>query len=528
MKHWIWKVLGTLLCLGVAALCALQIRQNFWYYEQPKFQSLTIELGQPIPEFSQFYTGHADPKLTQQITRLEDVDGNKTGVYELTFCHGSKVETVTLTIQDTVAPTAVFQDINAVTGQELHPEDFVVESFDLSGTTVSFLNNDPIPNSYGNAAVDVVVTDANGNTTVGTCRVYYVWMNTSFAMELGETVTKADLLMDPEKDEALLEQADLDAINAAPAGTYVVTSVDGDQSCSCAITIVDTVAPVLELQEVSFFIGGTAVLEDFVVSATDLSGEVTLTLKTELDFGITGVQTVVVEAQDVNGNITTAETTLTIKADLDPPVLYGLWSMTVEKHSSPDYYTGVSAYDALDGYVEFYVDASGVDITRRGTYYVQYSAVDSSGNRAVAYRSVTVAHDAEDTAALVTQIANSLSDDPLAIRDYVHDLIDYYYYDWGGGDPVWYGLTVQDGNCYVYAKVLQRLLTEKGYTCQLIWVTDDYSPHYWVLLYIDGAWRHIDATPATLHERYDLMTDAQRLETLNGRTWDRDSWPAAE
>ena len=528
MKHWIWKVFGILLLLAAVALCALQVQHNLWFYEQPKFQSLTIELGQPLPEFDQFHTDYAMPKLTRQATPLENIDVSQAGTHQLTFCHGSKVEVVTLTVQDTVAPTAVFRDIHAVTGQELHPEDFVVEAFDLSGTTISFAGSDPLPDSYGDAAVEVAVTDANGNSITETCRVYYVWMNTGFTMELGQTVTKADLLIDPEKDEALLDQADLDAINASPAGTYVVTSVDGDQSCSCTITVEDTTAPVLELKEVSFFIGGTAVLEDFVVSATDLSGEVTLTLKTELDFEATGIQTVVVEATDINGNTTTAETTLTIKADTDPPVLYGLWSMTVEKHSTPDYYTGVSAYDALDGYVSFTVDASAVNTSRRGTYYVYYSAMDSSGNKAVAYRAVTVAHDAEDTAALVTQVANSLSDDPLAVRDYVHDAIDYYYYDWGGGDPVWYGLTVQDGNCYVYAKVLERLLTEKGYTCQLIWVTDDYSPHYWVLLYINGAWRHIDATPATLHERYDLMTDEQRLETLNGRTWDRDSWPAAE
>lgn len=528
MKNWIWKSLCALLFLAVAGLCAMQVEYNFRYYEQPKFRSLTIELGQPLPEFSGFYTEHAKAKLTRQISPLEAVDVSRTGTHELTFAHGSKVETVTLTVQDTVAPTAVFHDINAITGQELHPEDFVSESYDLSGTTVSFAEGSAEPSSYGNASVDVVVTDGNGNAIRQTCRVYYVWMNMEFSMELGDTVTKEDLLIDPVKDAALLNQADLDAVNASPVGTYVITSTDGDQSCSCAVTVVDTTPPVLELREVSFFLGGTAALEDFVVSATDLSGEVSLALKTELDFEHPGVTTVVVEATDVNGNVTTGETTLTVKADTTPPVFYGLWSMTVEKHSSPDFTYGVSAYDTLDGYVDFTVDASGVDTSKRGTYYVYYSAVDSSGNRAVSYRTVTVSHDAADTAALVSEVASGLSSDPLEIRNYVRNLIYYSYYNWGGSDPVWYGLQIQEGNCYVFAEVLKILLEEKGYTCQLIWVTEDYNPHYWVLIYLDGGWKHIDATPGPNHMIYDLMNDDQRLETLSGRTWDRDSWPAAE
>ena len=527
MKKWIWKLPGVILFLAAAGLCAIQIQYNLWLYEQPKFQSLTIELGQPVPEFSQFHTAFADPKLAKQVTALADIDASKTGIHTLTFCHGSKVENVMLTIQDTVAPTAEFHDINAVTGQELHPEDFVSDIFDLSDTTVSFVN-EVLPTSYGDATIEIAVTDASGNTITGTCKVYYVWMINSFTMELGETVTKEDLLMDPVKDFGLLDQTDLDAINAGPAGTYTVTSTDGNQSCTCVITVQDTTPPALALQEVVFFLGGTASLEDFLVSATDLSGEVAVELKTELDFEAVGIQTVVVEATDINGNTTTAETTLTIQADTEPPVFYGLWAMEVEKHSSPDYWTGITAYDAQDGYLSFSVDASAVDTSRRGTYYAAYTAVDSSGNKVLAYRRVVVAHDAADTAALVTQVASTLSSDPLEIRDYVHDLIDYYYYDWGGGDPVWYGLNTQDGNCYVYAKVLLALLQEKGYTCQLIWVADDYSPHYWVLINLNGVWRHIDATPATLHERYDLMTDEQRLETLAGRTWDRDSWPAAE
>ena len=107
------------------------------------------------------------------------------------------------------------------------------------------------------------------------------------------------------------------------------------------------------------------------------------------------------------------------------------------------------------------------------------------------------------------------------VRSYIR-----YNHDWGGDDPVWYGFSNRKGNCYVHALCLQRLLTEHGYKTKLIWVTN--KTHYWLIVDMGGYWRHIDATPSTLHSRYPLMTDEQRLETLSGRKWDTSQWPACE
>ena len=146
---------------------------------------------------------------------------------------------------------------------------------------------------------------------------------------------------------------------------------------------------------------------------------------------------------------------------------------------------------------------------------------------ATAKRKVVVEHDKEDTNALVKSIAAGLGSDPEALRNYVRSRISYNT-NWGGDDPVWYGFTNRVGNCYVHALCLQALFNEKGIQSQLIWVTD--HSHYWLLVNIGGAWKHIDPTPSSLHGRYSLMNDAQRYETLvsNGRNrdWDRSLWPA--
>jgi hypothetical protein len=70
------------------------------------------------------------------------------------------------------------------------------------------------------------------------------------------------------------------------------------------------------------------------------------------------------------------------------------------------------------------------------------------------------------------------------------------------------------------------LLKYNGYSTQLIWTTC--QTHYWLLININGTWRHIDPTPSSVHSRFSLMTDEQRKSTLSGRDWDRDSWPACE
>ncbi len=517
----ILKILGVLVLI---VLCGCRIYENRWLYDQPKFHGVTIELGEEVPGIEAFLTQYADPERVSLVT--QDIDPTLVGEQVLTFRHISKEEQVILTIQDTTAPTATFNDLTAVLGQELKPEQFVSDVFDLAETTVAFAQTPAVPQNYGDYTVELLVSDANGNFITHSCHVFYVWMHENFTMELGDTAEPGDLLLDPEKDAALLDQSQMDELNASPVGTYTVTSVDGELSCSCVVTIVDTTAPELVLKPVSFYIGGAAVLEDFVESATDLSGDVALELLTELDFETPGVQSVQVSATDASGNVTVVETTMEILTDTTPPMMYGLSNMSVSKYAEIDYHAGVSAYDVMDGYVNFSVDTSRVDVEKQGTYYAIYTARDKSGNVGTYWRKIVVLHDASDTDALVDSIAANLSSDPERIRDYVRSTI-YYTTNWGGGDPVWFGFTEGHGNCYVHAKCFQVLLARKGYSSQLIWTTD--KTHYWLQVYLNGKWVHMDATPSrSTHSRYSIMNDAQRYETLSGRDWDRTAWPACE
>ncbi|MCD7747387.1 MAG: DUF5011 domain-containing protein [Firmicutes bacterium] len=676
-------VLAVLLVAGGAAFGGYEL----WLYCQPKFHDLTVELGTDSVSIADFMTEYAKSEKSAFVTDVSNIDLNNVGDTELTLAHGSREETVTLSVVDTTAPTVEFIDeLTKYIDYTPDASDFVLSVEDFSATEISFMEEPGDAADYADMTLTVLVTDACGNVTSHECTLHYGWMVESLVVELGETITKADVLLDPDVGNELIDDGDIDAVNGGGTGEYTIESTLGGKTEVCTVTIADTTAPELELQEVHIYSNETAVLDDFVVSVSDASGEVELRLMTELPIGEIGTYTVTIEAEDSSGNVTSKDTVFEVMADDVAPVISGLSDIsvyehagapdylsgvsardnvdgecevtydasgvdldtvgtyyviyyaedvdgnvaeekrrvivmkdeeapvfsgltdmtkykgtsapdytsgvtatdnvdgsvsftydassvnmkavgtyyitytatdeagnvatatrklvitdddeapvlsgtfsdiTLEKHSSaPDYLSGISATDNIDGKVTVTVDDSAVDYDTAGTYYVTYTASDTAGNTATKKRKVTINHDQEDTDALVASIAESLSDDPLEIKEYVMTIkYSYDWYDGDGEDTVWLGFTTKKGNCYVHALCLKAIFDYKGIENQLIWVTDE--THYWLIVKVDGNWYHIDATPAGRHQTYPgLMNDTQREATLSGRTWDKTAWPA--
>lgn len=528
-----------IICIGLTV--ALLGGGLIWYLAVPKFQDLTLELGSEMPAPADFQTKFAIPALVQQLTDEAYIDMGFVGEQTVELRCGLQTYTVKLIIQDTTKPEVTFRDVTAYIDEVPEPEDFVESVTDQSKVTITLDKPLQAPESYGNATTTVTVTDAHGNAVSSQCVVHYVWLEREFTLEYGGKVTKEDLLLKPEKDGHLLDQAVLDEINTSGVGEYSITSVDGDMTCICVVKVVDTVLPELELRSKKVYVGEAVAAEDFVVSATDLSGEVDVKLVTPVDTSVAGKYVLTFEATDKNGNVTTKETTLEVAKDTAGPAFTGMKEMTVEKNSTPDFMKGVKATDSRDGEVAFSVDTGKVKLNKAGTYYALYTATDSAGNTTTYRRKITVKYDEEDALALAKTVADKLPDnDAEALRDYVRNNIRYSH-EWGGADPtkgnpeedyvyVWFGLKNKRGNCYVHAMLLEYLLKVKGFETQLIWAKD--KTHYWNIVKIDGKWYHIDATPGTRHTKYSLMNDFERYETLyiaeekRQRDWDRTKWPA--
>ena len=516
--------LTALICVSALILTILGVLLGVGLYKnqtEPAFRDVTVELGTDTLGIDDFLLSPQKRAGSAFVSNVSLVDLGKVGTTPITLKYGSLVQTVNLTVQDTTAPKVEFVSNYTVPLNRIpKPEDFIVSLSDCSDVTVSFTQEPQVPEDYAEQNVTILVTDLYGNTTEGTAKLRFDWFRSQVDLELGNQLTKADILFDPEKDDELVNQKDLDEISKSGVGTYELAV----GSNSCTVTVRDTLPPELMLKQVSLYPEWTCTIDDFILATYDASGNIDLELLTQLPFGTEGDHVVKIKATDKNGLSVTEETLLRIHKDITPPAIYGMFSIELMANTAaPDYMKNVYAVDSVDGYTEVTCDASEVDLTRAGVYRVIYTSTDSTGNLATRTRKVTVKPDYADTEKLIADIAASLEKtDPESLRDYVRNNITYAP-TWGGEDKVAFGFTNWYGNCMVHAKCLQALLDYFGYENELIWVIG--KTHYWNLVKIDGQWYHIDSTPGTVHTRYSLMDNQKRLATLGGRRWDTSLWP---
>lgn len=511
-----------LICLIILIIAVI----SFFVYKMlsRKFKDVTLELGIEELKVQDFITDESFAKDAKFLTDISTIDLKQIGTYEIELQYKDEKQKVKLTISDTTAPTVEFQDLEKYIDYQINPEDFIKSKSDLSEMTVSLASPVQI-SDYGTYDVTVNVKDKYDNLTSKTCKLDITWVKENYVLEYGTTLTKDMLLYNPEKDSNTISDEDMNTINSSVPGEYdIKSSLDGKEK-NIHIIIQDTTPPTLELKEVTIYDDESVDTKDpFIVSAEDASGEVTTTLKTQIDNSIVGTQDVVIEAVDKYGNKTEQTTKLNRIKDTEGPVFSGVSNLSVSKNASIDYYSGVTARDAKEGKKDFTVNSSSVDTSKAGTYYAVYTSSDSKGNTTTYKRKVTVKHDSTDVASLVKEISAQCGNGVEEIRDFVRKKITYGH-SYGDGDPVWYGFTNWTGNCYVHALCFQALLRDKGYETQLIWTTD--KSHYWNIVKINGSWKHMDSTPDRNHRKISIMNDEQRLSTLSGRTWDRSAWPTA-
>lgn len=148
------------------------------------------------------------------------------------------------------------------------------------------------------------------------------------------------------------------------------------------------------------------------------------------------------------------------------------------------------------------------------------------GNTTTRSRKIIVNHDEDDT----TQKFNEFYNTNLAGKDIrgivstIRNKIDYNT-NWGGDDPIWYGLSNKVGNCYVHALLVERALNKQGISNKIIYTED--KTHYWNLVLEGGVWRHYDSTPGA--HIIGPATDVEKYESscMRHRNWDRTKWPEA-
>lgn len=523
-KKSIKKIVITIIIVALIAVAILA-----YVLLRPKFKETQVELGTEEVTIENFLVSKLYKDGAEFVTDMSQIDLTQVGEYDITLKYMNKEETVKLKIADTTPPEVIFKDITKYIDYEINPEDFIEDKKDESEMTIELVNAPEELTEFSDYDITIKVKDLYGNETIKTCKLTITWIKSEIYIELGTELKLEDLVFNVEEFGESVSKEDLANVNTSELGEYIVHAEKDESQYQTKVIVQDTTPPTLELKDITIYddekVGD---YKNFIKTVSDASGEPTTTLKTEIDYKKIGTQEIVIEAVDVNGNVTEMAATLTIKKDTEGPVISGAGNLTVNKHATINYLSGVSANDKKDGKCEVTVDSSGVNTSVAGTYYATYTSKDKKGNTTTVKRKITVNHDADDTNAKMNEFFNNYcaGKDPVSIASAVRTHVKYNS-NWGGEDPVWYGLTEGKGNCYVHASILKRALEKAGYQNRIIYLTD--QSHYWNLVYVNGVWRHLDGTPSANHT-LGLLTDEQKLADpgVHQKTWNREAWPAAE
>lgn len=93
------------------------------------------------------------------------------------------------------------------------------------------MDNIPEITAYGDYKVTIKVKDIFGNTNSQECNIKIEWIKSEYYLELGDTLTKEDLLYNVEIDGDKLPQEEIDAINSYSIGEYELKVVNEEKEC---------------------------------------------------------------------------------------------------------------------------------------------------------------------------------------------------------------------------------------------------------------------------------------------------------
>lgn len=459
------------------------------------------------------------------ITDVSNIDFNKIAEYEIEVEFNKRKYKSKLQFVDTTPPQVEFKNVVAYIDYVFNADDFIANKTDVTQMTVE-VENQPDITEYKEYPITIIVKDEGGNETRGDVILNTSYIKSEFVLELGNKLTYEDLLANVEADKHLLPQSELDRISGSAIGEYEIKTVNQGREFITKIKVQDTTPPNLELKDVKIYDDQTTLDKSaFIKSVTDAS-EYTTELKTQIPFQQVGTYDIEIEAKDALGNTSKQIAKLNIVKDTVGPVFSGLSNLSIAKNANVDWKKGVTARDEKDGNCDFTVNTSSANLGVAGSYTITYTAKDKAGNTSTGRRKVTVNPDASDVNAKAQEWLGKSGSSPLAIKDYVANTIKYNSATnrstlWGA----WMGFTTLRGDCYVHAAVTDMLLKKAGYQCYIVNATD--NSHFWNLVNVGGSWRHLDSTPPR-YSTHGLMTDAEREESLNGKTWNKDAFPKAE
>ncbi len=367
-----------------------------------------------------------NPTVTVQSGGIDtSVLGLQSVTYQATDNAGNiGTDTVSTTVVDTTAPTfnlvtsGITQGGSFTTNIVKNVGTYTADTFenqaDISGILSSVIGGDTVDTStVGTYTVTYTVTDNNGNSSVVTETVNVTSGDTPVITLTGTSpvsVEVTSVYADAGATASDTEDGDITSsivtgglpIDTSSVGTFTVTYDVTDSSGNSAVqvtrtvNVIDTTVPVITLtgtSPVSVVVGGT--YTDAGATASDVAdGDITSSIVTgglPIDTSSVGTFTVTYDVTDSQGN-SAVQVTRTVNVVLgDAPVL------TINGNDQSLPFGGSftvptsTCIDTEDGDISSSVIVTNnVNSQSSGSYTVDYSCTDSSGNTVTDFITVTV------------------------------------------------------------------------------------------------------------------------------------------
>jgi hypothetical protein len=332
-------------------------------------------------------------------------------------------------------------------------------------------------------------------------------------------------------------------LNAADRIYDIEVELEGRVS-ACKLHVRDTTPPSADVTELDVMLGELPDAMSFFTDVSDAT-EVAADFVLPPNVSEPGRNPVSLRLEDSAGNTASFTTYVTVKRDVEKPVISGVRNQTVILGSAVSYRGGVSVSDNVDKNVKLQVDSSAVNTAAVGVYPIVYRAVDASGNEARATAEITFVELSEDIVyakadEILTRILNDGMDQyakALAIYNWVSSNIRYT----GGADKsnvlrgAYNAFGSGKGDCYNYYAAAEVLLTRAGIdNIGVTRIAGTPTRHYWNLVNLGYGWYHYDTCPAPLRIDKFMFTESrameytEKLKNLRGNyyEYDRTAYPA--
>lgn len=471
--------------------------------------NINLEAGDALPEPSAFFE---DKEVNAAFVTKRMPDTSLPGKYKLRVRNGILIYDVTLTVEDTVAPTAKVIPVSIRRGERtVDASEFVRDVEDKTQVDVTL--SEPIDYSQnGDRAVTVILKDAGGNETEYTSRltIYPPEIVPTYTIEAGSLGydIKNFLKEGTEPGEGDCIEDEFKSVPLNTVAENKIRIIYGGVTYTVTLNVEDTQAPAAYIINRSTYLGVEIPADSFVKKIYDQT-TVKITYKETPDFGKEGKQIVTIVLRDEGGNKKSYDVTLTVDKDKTPPVITAA-NRTVYIGDNIRFSEGVTAIDANDGEVKFKVNADGFDKTKPGRYPITFTAKDKAGNKAERTVWFTLKEKQSDTVSQYVidsafeKLYNGIIDNGMtekqkiqAIYDYERENIAYNgtsdKTDWQ--QEAYRGITDKQGDAFTFYAVARKLLTMAKIENEGVRRKDAQSSHYWNKIKYDGKWYHFDACP---------------------------------